>query len=67
MSALLTLTASNGAPSTVPAAAIPLVAAVGLLPLSVLSPFVLRLATVAQRTAAITPFTTPEQEENSAV
>ena len=43
---------------------IPLVAAVGLLPLSVLVPFVLRLAMVTQRTAAITPFTTPEQEES---
>lgn len=35
---------------------------VGLLPLSVLFAFVLRVATVSQKTIAITPFTTTEQE-----
>lgn len=35
---------------------------VGLLPLSVLFAFVLRIATVSQKTIAITPFTTAEQE-----
>ncbi|WP_135824080.1 hypothetical protein [Halorussus ruber] len=36
--------------------------AVGFAPLAVLFAFVLRIATVAQRTAAITPFTTHEQQ-----
>ncbi|WP_227356528.1 hypothetical protein [Haladaptatus salinisoli] len=36
--------------------------AVGFAPLSLLVTFVLRIATVAYRTAAITPFTTPGQE-----
>lgn len=64
VSTLLILTTSRGAPASMSAAAIPPVAGVGLLPLSVLFAFVLRLATVTQRTAAITPFTTPEQEED---
>ena len=61
VSTLLTLTSSSGAP--IPVSLIPFVVGVGLLPLSVLFSFVLRLATVTQRTPAITPFTTPEQEE----
>lgn len=38
------------------------VVAVGFAPLAVLAAFVLRIAVVTQRTSAITPFTTPEQE-----
>lgn len=34
----------------------------GFVPFAVLFSFVLRIAAVAQRTVAITPFTTPEQE-----
>lgn len=37
---------------------------VGLVPLSVLFAFVLRVATVSQKTIAITPFTTAEQESD---
>lgn len=42
--------------------AVPTVVTLAFLPLAVLFSFVLRIATVAQRTAAITPFTTPIQE-----
>lgn len=38
------------------------VVALGFAPLAVLFSFVLRISVVAQRTVAITPFTTPEQE-----
>lgn len=41
---------------------VPVVFTVVLAPLAILFAFVLRVATVAQRTAAITPFTTPTQE-----
>ncbi len=37
----------------------------GFVPLTLLFSFLLRVATVAKRTAAITPFTTPEQEADS--
>ena len=40
----------------------PLAAAVGMVPLALLFSYILRTATVTERTAAITPFTTPEQE-----
>lgn len=43
--------------------AAPVVLVLGFAPLAVLFSFVLRIAAVAQRTVAITPFTTPEQEE----
>ncbi|MDF9746552.1 hypothetical protein [Natrinema salsiterrestre] len=41
----------------------PIVVTVGTLPLSLLFSYILRLMTVTERTAAITPFTTPEQED----
>ena len=44
-------------------AAIPVTLAVAFLPLALLVSFILRTATVTQRTAATVPFTTPEQEE----
>ena len=40
----------------------PIAAAVGSFPLALLFAYILRTATVTERTAAITPFTTPEQE-----
>ncbi len=40
----------------------PVVVTIGLVPLSLLFSYILRLVTVTERTAAITPFTTPEQE-----
>ena len=40
----------------------PLAVAVGVFPLALLFAYILRTATVTERTAAITPFTTPEQE-----
>lgn len=42
---------------------IPVVATVGFVPLALLVAFILRTATVAQRTATTLPFTTPEQEQ----
>lgn len=47
--------------ATVPPLLLAATVAVGFAPLAVLFAFVLRIATVAQRTAAITPFTTHEQ------
>lgn len=44
---------------------IPAMVTVSLAPLALLVAYVLRLATVAKRTAAISPFTTPEQEARS--
>ncbi len=41
---------------------VPLALTVGVLPLTVLFAFVLRISVVSQRTVAITPFTTPAQE-----
>lgn len=65
LSALLVLSSSDGAsvPGLFPPVLAPLVVAVGLLPLAVLFSYALRLAVVTQRTIAITPFTTPEQED----
>lgn len=62
---LYMLTASNGASVPRPDLAIivPAITTIGLLPLIVLFAFVLRLATVTQRTAATLPFTTPSQEK----
>lgn len=42
--------------------AVPVVVILGFLPLAVLFSFLLRIATVAEHTVAITPFTTPTQE-----
>ena len=64
VSTLLVLTASGpNLPQVLPPVVAPLVAAIGLLPLAVLFSYAIRLAVVSQRTIAITPFTTPEQEE----
>lgn len=41
---------------------VPIVVILGFTPLAILFAFVLRVAMVAQRTVAITPFTTPTQE-----
>lgn len=43
--------------------AVPVVVVAGFAPLAILLSFILRIATVAQRTVAITPFTVPAQEE----
>ncbi|MFC7141059.1 hypothetical protein ACFQMA_14640 [Halosimplex aquaticum] len=65
--ALFLFTAGSGNGSVVPASALPLLAAatvtVGLAPLAVLCSFILRTATVTQRTAATLPFTAPSQEK----
>jgi hypothetical protein len=42
---------------------VPVFATVGVAPLAVLFAYVLRLSTVSERTVAITPFTTPTQEQ----
>lgn len=59
---LLVLTASNGAsiPRSQLTLLVPVLFTVGLLPLCFLFAFVLRIATVTERTAAKIPFTTPE-------
>lgn len=63
--ALLTFTAPGGSPA-VPRPLlellVPAVVTVGLFPLTVLFSFIVRTATVAERTAAIIPFTAPTQE-----
>lgn len=41
----------------------PLIITIGVLPISLLFAFILRIATVSQRTAATLPFTTPHQEK----
>ncbi|MDS0258960.1 hypothetical protein NDI56_06090 [Haloarcula sp. S1CR25-12] len=63
--ALLVFTASDGAalPRSLLRLVVPVVITVGLVPLAVLASFIVRTATVAERTAAIIPFTTPTQEE----
>ncbi|MFB6178516.1 MAG: hypothetical protein ABEI77_02190 [Halorientalis sp.] len=63
--ALVFMTRSSG--SVPPRAAVrlvvPAVVTVGLLPMTLLFAYVLRIATVTQRTAATLPFTTPAQEQ----
>ncbi len=61
---LLTYTAAGGAalPREALLAVIPLAVALAFLPLFLLASFVLRIATVTQRTVAVLPFTTPGQE-----
>ncbi|WP_224335902.1 hypothetical protein [Haloprofundus halobius] len=60
---LLSLTTSPGDISPlVRFAVLPVTAAAGLVPLVLLFSFILRTATVTQRTAASLPFTTPKQE-----
>mgnify|MGYP006270752617 FL=1 len=65
ISSLLVLSSAGetAAVRALPSASVPAIAAVGLLPLAVLFSYALRLAVVTQRTIAITPFTTPEQED----
>ena len=43
-------------------AVLPIALTLGALPLGILSPFILRTATVTRLTAATLPFATPEQE-----
>lgn len=64
---LLVMSSSSRSSSlaTLPAGVLPALVLIGLVPLAVLFAFVLRIAVVTQRTAAITPFTTPEQESQS--
>lgn len=61
---LLVLSISSGTRFSEPIRAVlfPIIVTVGVLPLSLLFSYILRLMTVTERTAAITPFTTPEQE-----
>lgn len=58
---LMLLTAPDGAslPRTASAIILPAIVAIGLLPLLVLFSYMLRVGTVADRTAATAPFTTP--------
>ncbi len=42
---------------------VPTVVTIGLLPITILFAYILRIATVTQRTAATLPFTTPAQEQ----
>lgn len=61
----LYMTASNGESPVSMAhleVIVPAVLILGFVPLAVLFSFILRIAAVVQRTVAITPFTTPEQE-----
>lgn len=63
--ALLAFTAGGGGtfPTENARLLVPVAATVGFLPLALLVAFILRTATVTQRTAATLPFTTPEQEQ----
>ena len=62
---LLSFTATGGSslPRPVLLAVLPVAVAVCFLPLAILASFVLRTATVTQRTVTTVPFTTPEQEK----
>ncbi|QCS42912.1 hypothetical protein [Natrinema versiforme] len=64
IAALFVMTVATGPPFGRPVRAVvfPIAVAVGVLPLTILFSYILRTATVTERTAAITPFTTPEQE-----
>ena len=48
---------------TVMSALVPVALTLGVAPLAILFAYVLRISLVAQRTVAITPFTTPQQEK----
>lgn len=63
-SGLFAFTASSGASVSRSAltVAVPAIVAIGFVPLAVLFAFILRIATISQRTAAMLPFTTPTQE-----
>ncbi|MFD1585954.1 hypothetical protein ACFR9U_03090 [Halorientalis brevis] len=62
---LLLLTGPSGTVFTSPylRAFVPLFVTVGLLPITILFAYIVRIATVTQRTAATLPFTTPAQEQ----
>lgn len=64
IAALFVLTAATGPPfgRAVRSVLFPVTVAVGVFPLALLFAYILRTATVTERTAAIMPFTTPEQE-----
>lgn len=66
-SGLLIFTASSGASvsRSVLGILLPAIITIGLTPLTVLFAFVLRIATISQRTAAMLPFTTPSQGRES--
>ncbi|PGF14763.1 hypothetical protein CP556_00595 [Natrinema sp. CBA1119] len=61
---LFVMTVAAGPPFGEPVRVVlfPVTVAVGVFPLALLFAYILRTATVTERTAAITPFTTPEQE-----
>ena len=65
VSGLLILTASTGGSFSRPALRllVPAIVTVGLAPISLLFAFILRIATVTQRTVSTIPFTTSIQEE----
>ena len=60
---LFTGAAGPAVPSSVVPILVPATLTIGLLPLVVLFAFILRIGTVARRTAAIIPFTAPVQEK----
>ena len=64
ISGLFVFTATRGAslPSSYLTILLPTIITIGLLPICVLFSFILRIATVSQRMAAVLPFTTPLQE-----
>ena len=64
ISGLFIFTAVEGAsvPTSYLTVVMPAIITIGLLPICVLFAFILRIATVSQRTAAVLPFTTPLQE-----
>lgn len=64
LGALFVLTGLGGPPLSRPVQRVffPVSIAIGALPVTVLFAYIVRTATVTERTAAITPFTTPEQE-----
>ena len=61
---LFALTGLSGPPmaQSMQRVVFPIAAGIGAFPLALLFAYILRTATVTERTAAITPFTTPEQE-----
>lgn len=62
LAALFVMTTLSDLPFAEPAQTVvfPITVMVGMLPLTLLFSYILRTATVTERTAAITPFTTPE-------
>lgn len=62
---MMLFTGSNTAPPLRPYVPllVPVIVVIGLLPISLLFAYILRAATVTERTAATLPFTTPQQEQ----